>query len=67
MAEKRCSCPVTGGIRGYCPFSYANGWHERRRAILLQSDLGQAAKEVAAMTTDQITAALDGNDEALER
>lgn len=31
-----CQCPV-GLLLGDCPFSYANGWHERREEMLMRS------------------------------
>lgn len=34
-APKGCPCPI-GGVNSDCPFSYANGWHSQRDAMLLQ-------------------------------
>ena len=32
-------CPCEPGyVHSNCPFSYANGWHSQREAILLQTD-----------------------------
>ena len=49
---KKCSCKP-GTISWACPFSYANGWHARRDAMLLELDLDKVKASFDAMSTDE--------------
>lgn len=48
---KKCACKP-GVISGACPFSYANGWHARRDAMLLELDLDKVKASFDAMSAD---------------
>lgn len=50
--KTQCACPL-GVIQGDCPYSFANGWHNQRDAILLQINLKQLVFKVLNLTADE--------------
>lgn len=51
MPMAKCSCNI-GYVNADCPFSYSNGWHSRRDAMLLQVS-AKLLKKVALLTDKQ--------------
>ena len=54
---KKCSCRI-GFISGDCPFSYDNGWHARKDAMLLEIDLPKVSKHVAKLKPAEVKEAI---------
>ena len=52
--RKLCRCPI-GGIRSDCPFSYANGWHEQRDAMLLRVEVTLETSRLIRNERDRLT------------